>query len=133
MPLKFNLQSGCLDLDRSSFVIVKNHDLLFFSCLGQALASGFESCCIDTEPEPNKLKQYYLQTTRLLHLAAKISPGLISNLQMCLVNLVSQLLQQLQDSGEENFESVIAQLYPLPSCEAKTLCLAKIQILSETV
>jgi hypothetical protein len=51
---------------------------------------------------------------------------------MCLVNLVSQILAQNSDV-EPNLESLIVPLLPLPACEAKTLCLAKIQLLIETV
>ena len=109
------------------------------SSLGQTLASGFE-CCIEKEVDPEKLFEWHQHICRLLHQTSEISPDLISLLQMCLVNLVGQILSKYSESEvegrtsfdfEQNLESLIVPLLSLPACDAKMLCLAKIQMLIE--
>ena len=112
---------------------LSSEQIFHFSSLSQALAAGFESS-ITEDSELSKLQEWCQQICRLLHLAAKISPDLISLLQMCLVNLVSHILAHPgADEDPKKFVSLIASMYPLPTCDAKTLCLAKIQVMNENV
>ncbi len=86
-----------------------------------------------------------------MYRAEKAGPGLVSLLQMCLVNLVNQILESCVENGavddavvtndgdaptnvsnDVDVKSVLSSLLPLPDCDAKSLCLAKIQILIET-
>ena len=119
-----------------------------FSALGQALAAGFESCS-DKNLELEKL---FVQICRLLHRAEKDGPGLAPFLQMCLVNLISQILEscvdndaaadcEIEDDDDDDdasaddvkIKSVLASLLHVPACEAKTLCLTKMKIFNEPV
>jgi hypothetical protein len=57
---------------------------------------------------------------------------------MCLVNLVGQILEsnvEDDDGGgaRDIVESLVAPLQLMPASEAKTLCVAKLQILVEPV
>ena len=134
--------------------------LLIFSSLGHALAAGFESW-IEGRPEPQKLNVLCVQMCRLLYRVNKTHSGLVTLLQMCLVNVVNQLFERsVENLGsriqndletteasnrspcdvigidknatwEVDVKMLLTSLLTLPICDAKTLCLTKIQILME--